>query len=65
MVNNEDEFEVQTTVKDTPRLECGPAFSNKWNDDKLHLNLNYQFNKLSTDAAVPPVNIFYPTRFIM
>jgi len=30
---------------------AGLHFSNKWNDDKLHLNLNYQFNKLSTDAA--------------
>ena len=30
---------------------AGLHYSNKWNDDKLHFNLNYQFNKLSTDAS--------------
>jgi len=53
MVNNEDEFGGSNFYGEgyPKSWNAGLHFSNKWNDDKLHLNLNYQFNKLSTDAA--------------
>ncbi|WP_276481310.1 outer membrane beta-barrel protein [Paraflavitalea pollutisoli] len=30
---------------------AGLHYSNKWNQDKLHLNGNYKFNKLNTEAS--------------
>ncbi|MDF2189238.1 TonB-dependent receptor [Paraflavitalea sp. CAU 1676] len=30
---------------------AGIHFSNKWNEDKQHLNLNYKYNKLNTEAS--------------
>jgi hypothetical protein len=30
---------------------AGAHYSNKWNSDKIHLNLNYQYKKLNTEAS--------------
>ncbi len=41
---------------------AGIHYSNKWNGDRLHLNGNYKYNKLNTEAIrhQRPASIIFP-----
>lgn len=54
MINNNDEFGGSNYYGEglPSSWSAGAHFSNKWDNDRRHLNGNYRFNKLNNDATV-------------